>query len=110
MSLGSSDDCARPDSGPAGGRWAGLLGGSLFFRRSPSGIRTFAALIWLAFIVFPLLDAIGKHEPVVRHGLIIGGAALFVAAYVSMVMSWRGARSGRVSVALFVVLLIVASV
>ncbi|HET6870599.1 MAG TPA: histidine kinase [Solirubrobacteraceae bacterium] len=68
-----------------------------------------AALIWLAFIVFPLLDAIGKHEPVVRHGLIIGGAALFVAAYASMVLTWRGGRPARLSVALFVVLLVVAS-
>jgi two-component system sensor histidine kinase DesK len=110
MSSGSSDDGGRPEDGPAGRRWARLLGGSLFFHRSPSGIRTFAAVIWLAFIVFPLIDAIGKREPVVRHGLIIAGAAVFVAAYVSMVMTWRGERSGRLSVALFFVLLIVASV
>ena len=104
------DECDCPEEGPAGRRWGALLGGSLFYRRSPSGVRTFAALIWLAFIVFPLVNAIGKHEPVVRHGLIIGGAALFVAAYASMVLSWRGARSGRLSLALFLVLVIVASV
>jgi two-component system, NarL family, sensor histidine kinase DesK len=68
----------------------------------------FAALIWLAFIVFPLIDAIGKHEPLLRHGLIIGGAALFVAAYVSMVMTWRGQRSSRLTLALFFVLVSVA--
>jgi two-component system, NarL family, sensor histidine kinase DesK len=104
-----SEACDRPDEGPAGHRFRPSLTGTLFYRRSPGGIRTFAALIWLAFIVFPLIDAIGKHEPFVRHGLIIGGAALFVATYVSMVMSWRGARSSRVTIVLFVVLLIVAT-
>jgi two-component system, NarL family, sensor histidine kinase DesK len=109
MSFGS-DARDRPDSeaSPAGGRFRGLLSSSLFYRRSPGGIRLFAALIWLGFIVFPLIDAIGKHGPVVRHGLIIGGAALFVAAYVSMVMTWRRERSGRLSAALFFVLLGVA--
>jgi two-component system sensor histidine kinase DesK len=107
MSLGS-DECDRPDTGPAGRRFGGLLSGSLFYRSSPGGIRLFAALIWLGFIVFPLIDAIGERGPVVRHGLIIGGAALFVAAYVSMVMTWRHARSSRLSLVLFFVLLAVA--
>jgi two-component system sensor histidine kinase DesK len=91
MSFGSSADCDRPDSeaSPAGGRWRGPLSGSLFYRRSPGGVRLFAALIWLAFIVFPLIAALGKRGPVVGHGLIIGGAALFVAAYVRTVMTWR---------------------
>ena len=103
------DECDRPDEGPAGRRWRPFLTGTLFYRRSPGGIRVFAALIWLAFIVFPLLDAVGKHEPVLRHGLIIGGAALFVAAYASMVITWRGERTGRLTGALFLVLLILAS-
>lgn len=104
------DECDRPDDGPAGRRWRGMLGGSLFYRRSPAGIRMFAALIWLAFILFPLLDAVGKHQPVLRHVLIIGGAGLFVAAYASMVITWRGERAGRLTGALFLVLLILASV
>ena len=108
MSFGSSDEGDRPDEGPAGRRLRGPLSGSLFLGRSPSGVRAGAALIWLAFIVFPLLNAIGKDEPVLQHGLIIGGAALFVAAYAGMVMTWRGGRAGRLSLALFVVLLAVA--
>jgi two-component system, NarL family, sensor histidine kinase DesK len=105
----SSDACDRPDEAPAGRRFHTLLGGSLFYRRSPSGIRAFAALIWLGFIVFPLLNAIGKHEPVVRHGFVIGGAALFVAAYVGMVMTWRGEHRTRLPVTLlFGVLLALA--
>jgi hypothetical protein len=38
-----------------------------------------AALIWLAFIVFPLIDAVTNEGPVVGHVLAIVGAALFVA-------------------------------
>jgi two-component system sensor histidine kinase DesK len=101
-------DCDRPEKGPAGRRFGGLLTGSLFYRRSPGGIRLFAALIWLAFIVFPLIDAIGKRGPIVRHGLIIGGAAVFVGAYVSVVMTWRRERPSRLPLPLFGVLLAVA--
>jgi two-component system sensor histidine kinase DesK len=108
MKFGSSDERDRPDEVPAGRRLRGPLSGSLFLRRSPSGIRAGAALIWLAFIVFPLLNAIGKDEPAIKHGLIIGGAAVFVAAYAGMVMTWRGARASRLSLALFVVLVVVA--
>jgi two-component system sensor histidine kinase DesK len=106
----AADECDRPDSecSPAGGRWRGPLSSSLFYRRSPGGVRLFAALIWLGFIVFPLIDAVGKRGPVVRHGLIIGGAALFVAAYVSVVMTWRRERQTRLTLPLFGVLLAVA--
>ena len=98
----SSDACDRPGEAPAGRRFRTLLSGSLFYRRSPSGIRAFAALVWLGFIVFPLINAIGKHEPVVQHGFVIGGAALFVAAYVGMVMAWRGGENRtRLPVTLF---------
>jgi two-component system sensor histidine kinase DesK len=99
------DDCDRPDERPAGRRWRPFLTGSVFYRRAPGGIRIGAALIWLAFIVFPLIDAIGKHQPVVRHGLVIGGAALFVVAYVAMVMTWRVGRQTPLTAALFVALL-----
>jgi two-component system sensor histidine kinase DesK len=109
MSVGS-DERDRPDwdPSPAGGRLRGPLSTSLFFRRSPGGIRLFAAVIWLAFIVFPLIDAVGKRGPVIRHGLIIGGAAVFVAAYVSVVMTWRRDRHTRLPVPLFGVLVAVA--
>lgn len=120
MSVSSSDDRDRPDSGPAGHRWwAPPLSGSLFSRRSPGGIRVFAALIWLGFIVFPLINAVGKHEPLVKHGLVIAGAAVFVAAYAIMVLTWRPTSSSRstssaepssrATTVLFFVLLIVAS-
>jgi two-component system sensor histidine kinase DesK len=109
MSVGA-DERGRPDERPAGRRWQPLLFGSVFYRRAPGGARLSAALIWLAFIIFPLVDAIAKREPVVTHGLVIGGAALFVAAYVGMVMTWRAGRpSRRLTIALFVVLLAAAT-
>jgi two-component system sensor histidine kinase DesK len=108
MSAGT-DEFGRPDERPAGWRWRPLLTGSQFFRGSPSRVRTGAALVWLAFIVFPLVDAIGKHEPVVKHGLVIGGAALFVAAYVGMVMTWRRGSQTRLPIVLFIVLLAAAT-
>jgi hypothetical protein len=49
--------------------------------------------IWLLFIVFPLINAIGKRGPALRHGLVIAGAAAFVAAYVALVLIWRQRRS-----------------
>ena len=52
MSLGF-DERDRPDcdTRAADGRFRGPLSSSLFYRRSPGGIRGFAALIWLGFIV-----------------------------------------------------------
>jgi two-component system sensor histidine kinase DesK len=110
MSLGALDGCdGRPGESSAGRRPGTLLTGSLFYQRSPGRVRTFSALIWLAFIVFPLVDAVGKREPLVQHGLVIGGAALFVVAYVSLVMTWRRGRHDGVRTALFAVLVGVAS-
>jgi two-component system sensor histidine kinase DesK len=101
------DACDRPGESPAG-RFRPFLTGSLFYRRSPGGIRMFAALIWLGFILFPLIDAIGKREPLVRHALVIGGAAVFVSVYVGMVVTWRGENRTRVPLVLFAVLVCVA--
>ncbi len=45
-----------------------------------------AALVWLAFIVFPLVDAISSHGPTLGHLLTIAGAGVFVAGYVWLVV------------------------
>ena len=89
MSFGSPDDCDRPDHGPAGSRPRAFLSGRPF-RHWPGPPRTFAALIWLAFILFPLIDAFGKPGSVLQQGLIIAGAVAFVASYVALVLTWRG--------------------
>jgi DNA-binding NarL/FixJ family response regulator/signal transduction histidine kinase len=66
------------------------------------------ALIWLAFVVFPVINAIGRHESVLGHGLAIAGAVLFVTAYVALVLCWRRRRSQTLAAALFAVLLVIA--
>jgi two-component system sensor histidine kinase DesK len=86
-----------------------MLTSSLLWRRSPRGARAIGAFIWLGFIVFPLINALGKNGRPLGHGLIIGGAALFVAAYVSMIMRWRRDRRDRVPLLLFLVMLAVSS-
>lgn len=67
-----------------------------------------AALIWLAFIVFPLIDAVTNKGPVVGHVLAIVGAALFVAAYVWLVLHAFGARQTLLTQAVCVGLVLIA--
>jgi two-component system sensor histidine kinase DesK len=67
-----------------------------------------AALIWLAFIVFPLIDAVTNRGPVVGHVLAIVGAAVFVAAYVWLVLHAFGARQTRLTQGVAVVLVVIA--
>ncbi len=63
-------------------------------RRPPNGVRVFTATIWLAFVVFPLVNAIGKHGPALEHGLVIAGATVFIAGYVLLVLRWRDDSAG----------------
>lgn len=48
--------------------------------------RTLPALVWLAFILFPLADAIGHSGSVLEHILAIAAAAAFCSAYVGIVV------------------------
>jgi two-component system, NarL family, sensor histidine kinase DesK len=109
MSVGFSDGSDRPDEGPVGLRPATLLASNVPFRHAPRAVRSTAALVWLAFIVFPLINAVGKHGTALQQGLIIAGAALFVATYVTMVLTWRLERPTRLTLVYFVVLLSLAS-
>jgi two-component system sensor histidine kinase DesK len=85
------------------------VGGPLFNAARPGAMRASMALIWLAFIVFPLINAATNNGSAVRHGLTIAGAAAFVAAYLAIVLIWRQALRARATVALFVVMLGCAS-
>jgi two-component system sensor histidine kinase DesK len=67
-----------------------------------------AALIWLAFIVFPLIDAITNKGPAIGHVLAIGGAALFVAAYVWLVLHAFGTRQTLLTQSVGVALVVIA--
>jgi two-component system, NarL family, sensor histidine kinase DesK len=70
--------------------------------------RLLAALVWLAFIIFPVFDAItnGGSEP--RHALAIAGATLFTAIYVWLVISWADLPETRRAYALCVTMLAIA--
>ena len=100
------------DRGRGGAELAGrgrlFPGVRLFSRQSPGGTRILAACIWLAFIVFPLLNAIGKHGPPLEHGLVIGGAALFVGGYVMLVLRTRRG-SPAAPLAVFALLLVLST-
>lgn len=85
--------------------WLRLAGGPWPPRRSNGGARLGLGLVWLAFIVFPLFDAVGNGGPV----LAVLGAAVFVAAYVALVLMWRRPRPGGMPRALFAVMIVVAS-
>ena len=104
----SSIGGGRSDAGPDDRRDRGFLTSGPFGGGSPSGGRYLGALVWLLFIAFPLLNAIGKHGSLLRQGLIIGGAAVFVATYVMLVLRWRSGRPGLSQLALVAVLLAVA--
>jgi two-component system sensor histidine kinase DesK len=57
-------------------------------RGRPRRARIAILLIWVAFIVFPVIDAIagGGGEP--AHALAIAGAVLFTAGYVWLTLAW----------------------
>jgi two-component system, NarL family, sensor histidine kinase DesK len=101
---GVSDGCDSPDER----RWLPFLRSGSFFARSPGGVRYLAALVWLLFVIFPVLNAIGKRGAPLEHGLIIGGAAVFVATYATLVMRWRTEASMGVSLLLIALLVAVA--
>src|SRR6516164_8952779 len=67
------------------------------------------AFVWLALIVFPLLNAIARHGPFLRHLLPIAGSAVFVAAYAGLIVSWRRHQRMSRAAALFALLIGVAT-
>jgi len=77
--------------------------------RSGRGVRLGTALIWLGFVVFPVVNAFTNRGSTPRHVLAISGALTFVVAYVALIVCWRSARRARLAPALFVVLIAVAT-
>ena len=68
-----------------------------------------AAIVWLAFIVFPLANAFGKKGTALEQILVIAGAAVFVACYVILVVYWRGHPRTPMPLLLFAVMLAVSA-
>jgi two-component system sensor histidine kinase DesK len=81
----------------------GLLNG-----RTRTRVGLGGAVIWLAFLVFPLINAIARHRPALQHGLAIAGALVFVITYLALVLMWRHRDRELISGVLFAVLLAVA--
>jgi two-component system sensor histidine kinase DesK len=67
-----------------------------------------AALVWLAFIVFPLIDAVTNRGPALGHLLAIGGTALFVVAYVWLVFNAFGVRQTLLTQSVGLILVLIA--
>jgi two-component system sensor histidine kinase DesK len=84
-----------------GGRPRGLW----FGNRPRGGVGLVAALVWLLFIIFPLIDAVENHGPALQHWLAIAGAALFVGVYIALVLIWRSDRTYHRPWLLFAILL-----
>ena len=67
-------------------------------------------LVWLGFIVFPLVDAIESGGSALHQGLTIAGAAVFIAAYLGLVFRWPQREVGATQWLLFAVMVAVATV
>jgi two-component system, NarL family, sensor histidine kinase DesK len=81
----------------------------LWFGRRPRGAaQVGGALIWLAFIIFPAVNALTRPGSAVHRGLVIAGAVGFVAAYTALVLTWRQRATDRVLLPLFLLLLAIA--
>jgi len=80
-------------------------------RRRRTDIGIGAGLIWLAFIIFPLVDAVTTEGPELGHILAVVGAAVFAGVYAWLIYQWRvnAGRPTRLALVLFVVLLAVAT-
>jgi two-component system, NarL family, sensor histidine kinase DesK len=76
---------------------------------APAAARYLGALVWLLFILFPLANAIGGHGSILHRGLVIAGAALFVATYVVLVVQNMRRPRGGIALSLFAVLVAIAS-
>jgi two-component system, NarL family, sensor histidine kinase DesK len=95
---------------PAAGRsWRPFTRFSPVDGSNPRGIRAVAAIVWLAFIVFPLGNAIGTKGTALEQVLVFAGAAVFVACYVILVIRWRGQPRAPTPLLLFAVMLAVSA-
>jgi two-component system sensor histidine kinase DesK len=100
---GSTDGPDRPDAVRA--RTPGI---GAWLRGAPGRPRGLPALIWLGFIVFPLVDAVETSEPTVAHVLTILAALAFVAAYIGLILTWRFPSWRPLPILLFAVLILMA--
>jgi two-component system, NarL family, sensor histidine kinase DesK len=70
--------------------------------------RSIGMLVWFAFILVPVVDAVASGAPAPRYELVIAAAVLFSAVYVWLVIIWFDQRERRRPYALTAVLLVLA--
>jgi two-component system, NarL family, sensor histidine kinase DesK len=85
------------------------LGGALRSGQNANGVRIGASIVWLLFIVFPLVDAVSSKHTSLPKGVIIAAATLFIAGYLSLVFTWRWHQGGPWPLVLFGLLIAVAT-
>jgi two-component system sensor histidine kinase DesK len=101
--LGGSDRSGGGDLRPTLGR--ALFGDHL--RSSLTGRG--GGVLWLIFVVIPIISAVSRRGPALERGLVIAGAVAFVTTYMVLVVNWRRRRSHTTSAALFAVLIALAT-
>jgi two-component system, NarL family, sensor histidine kinase DesK len=60
--------------------------------------------VWLAFVVFPLINAITRTDDGIRYWLALAGATAFSGLYVWLVLIWSELREGRREIGISVAL------
>jgi two-component system sensor histidine kinase DesK len=70
--------------------------------------RILGLMVWILFIVVPVIDAIANTGSAREHVLAIAGAVVFSAVYVVLVITWIDAKNYRRSLALAGVMLALA--
>jgi len=85
-------------------RWPWLRG------RPPGPERALPAVVWLAFVVFPVVDALTNHGAPAEHWLAVWAALMFVATYIGLLLLLWGPHDDPRRVALLGVLAVIAIV
>ena len=112
----SDQDCASAgaeDCGSAGPRpqWLARWGRDRGQPNEPLGrARALGMVVWVLFIVVPVLDAITNSGSATEHILAIAGAVAFSGVYVWLVMTWWEENVPWRSLALVGVMLVLAVV
>jgi two-component system sensor histidine kinase DesK len=95
------DCCESPEGSEVRGLW---------FSRRPRGIAQHTgAFVWLAFILFPAINAFAQHGTAVHHALTIAGAVAFVVTYIALILIWRQRYADRALSILFALLVAFAT-
>jgi two-component system, NarL family, sensor histidine kinase DesK len=82
----------------------------LWLDSRPRGLaKNTGAFVWLAFILFPAINAVARHGSALGHALTITGAVAFVAVYLALVLLWRRRSADLILPLLFAALVAIAA-